>query len=170
MKILVLEPPAVSKYGNQRIYGGNGGNKSDFRKAPVDVMWISGYLRTHGFDNTFYDANNSRETIHDVENLLRELRPDVIFISTSTCTIYKDMEVATVTKRDVKGLYKKALTGESENFTGISDPYEEPENPDWHRDSPILPRPQLDSNRTYQRSADTKTKFYRTIRHFGFCR
>ena len=31
-------------------------------------------------------------------------------------------------ERDVKGLYKKALSGEIKNFTGISDPYEEPEN------------------------------------------
>ena len=26
--------------------------------------------------------------------------------------------------------YKKALSGEIENFTGVSDPYEEPENPE----------------------------------------
>lgn len=32
--------------------------------------------------------------------------------------------------RDVKGLYAKALAGEIPNFTGVSDPYEEPENPD----------------------------------------
>jgi adenylyl-sulfate kinase len=31
-------------------------------------------------------------------------------------------------ERDVKGLYKKALAGEIENFTGVSDPYEEPES------------------------------------------
>lgn len=31
-------------------------------------------------------------------------------------------------ERDVKGLYKKALAGEIKNFTGVSDPYEEPEN------------------------------------------
>ena len=31
-------------------------------------------------------------------------------------------------ERDVKGLYKKALAGEIENFTGVSDPYEEPLN------------------------------------------
>ena len=31
-------------------------------------------------------------------------------------------------KRDVKGLYKKARTGEIEYFTGVTDPYEEPEN------------------------------------------
>lgn len=33
-------------------------------------------------------------------------------------------------KRDPKGLYKKALKKEIQNFTGISDPYEEPENPE----------------------------------------
>lgn len=32
--------------------------------------------------------------------------------------------------RDVKGLYKKALAGEISNFTGISDPYEEPLSPE----------------------------------------
>ncbi|NLN20239.1 MAG: adenylyl-sulfate kinase [Firmicutes bacterium] len=32
--------------------------------------------------------------------------------------------------RDVKGLYKKALAGEISHFTGVSDPYEEPLNPE----------------------------------------
>jgi adenylylsulfate kinase len=33
-------------------------------------------------------------------------------------------------ERDVKGLYKKALAGEIPNYTGVSDPYEEPLNPE----------------------------------------
>ena len=33
-------------------------------------------------------------------------------------------------ERDTKGLYKKALAGEIKEFTGVSDPYEEPESPD----------------------------------------
>lgn len=33
-------------------------------------------------------------------------------------------------RRDVKGLYKKAKLGEISNFTGISDPYEDPINPE----------------------------------------
>ena len=41
----------------------------------------------------------------------------------------------TLVERDVKGLYKKALAGEIENFTGVSDPYEEPENPEVTIDS-----------------------------------
>jgi len=31
--------------------------------------------------------------------------------------------------RDVKGMYKKALAGEIENFTGVDDPFEEPTDP-----------------------------------------
>jgi adenylylsulfate kinase len=33
-------------------------------------------------------------------------------------------------ERDVKGLYAKALRGELQGFTGVSDPYEEPLNPE----------------------------------------
>ena len=33
-------------------------------------------------------------------------------------------------RRDVKGLYEKALRGEIANFTGVSDPYEPPPNPE----------------------------------------
>ena len=33
-------------------------------------------------------------------------------------------------ERDVKGLYKQAIAGELPSFTGVSDPYEPPDNPD----------------------------------------
>jgi adenylylsulfate kinase len=33
-------------------------------------------------------------------------------------------------RRDVKGLYEKAFSGELKEFTGVSDPYEEPESPE----------------------------------------
>ena len=98
MKILLIEPPAVSKFGNQRIFGGNGSNKSDFRKPPLDLMMISGYLRKEGFDNTLFDANASRRTIDDVREIIRKISPDIVFFSTSTCTIYKDLLVAKVAK------------------------------------------------------------------------
>jgi adenylyl-sulfate kinase len=38
-------------------------------------------------------------------------------------------------RRDVKGLYKKALAGELDHFTGVSDPYEAPDKPDVVVDS-----------------------------------
>ena len=44
------------------------------------------------------------------------------------CYISAPLEVCE--SRDPKGLYKKARAGEIKNFTGISDPYEAPENPD----------------------------------------
>ncbi|HYP25176.1 MAG TPA: adenylyl-sulfate kinase [Blastocatellia bacterium] len=40
-------------------------------------------------------------------------------------------------ERDVKGLYRKALAGEIRNFTGISDPYEEPLSPEVIVDSSV---------------------------------
>ena len=38
-------------------------------------------------------------------------------------------------ERDVKGLYAKARAGEIKNFTGIDDPYEEPENAEMTLDT-----------------------------------
>lgn len=49
--------------------------------------------------------------------------------------VYCYAPLETLVERDVKGLYRRALAGEIENFTGVSDPYEEPENPDVRVDS-----------------------------------
>jgi adenylyl-sulfate kinase len=43
--------------------------------------------------------------------------------------IYVKASVETCAERDVKGLYEKAFKGEIKEFTGVSDPYEAPENP-----------------------------------------
>ena len=43
--------------------------------------------------------------------------------------------IEALVERDVKGLYKRALAGEIKNFTGISDPYEEPVSPECLVDS-----------------------------------
>jgi adenylylsulfate kinase len=44
--------------------------------------------------------------------------------------IYVKASIDECKRRDVKGLYKKALAGEIKDFTGIDHPYEEPENPE----------------------------------------
>ncbi len=49
--------------------------------------------------------------------------------------VYMHCTIEKLSERDVKGLYKKALAGEIKNFTGISDPYEPPVNPDLVLDS-----------------------------------
>ena len=44
--------------------------------------------------------------------------------------VYVKVSVAAAARRDPKGLYKKALAGEIKNFTGVDDPYEEPDRPE----------------------------------------
>lgn len=44
--------------------------------------------------------------------------------------VFVKASLDTLVARDVKGLYKKALAGEIKQFTGVSDPYEEPLNPE----------------------------------------
>ena len=49
--------------------------------------------------------------------------------------VYVQCSIEELTRRDVKGLYKKALAGEIKNFTGVSDPYEPPVKPEVLIDS-----------------------------------
>ena len=44
--------------------------------------------------------------------------------------VFIDTPIEICEERDPKGLYKKARAGEISNFTGVSDPYEQPENPE----------------------------------------
>lgn len=44
--------------------------------------------------------------------------------------VYVKCPIPVLAERDVKGLYKKALAGEIKEFTGVSDPYEEPLQPE----------------------------------------
>jgi len=55
-----------------------------------------------------------------------------LFENNTFFEIYIDSSVEVCEKRDPKGLYKKARSGEIKNFTGISSPYEPPKNPDLH--------------------------------------
>ena len=44
--------------------------------------------------------------------------------------VYVECPLEALIERDPKGLYKKALAGEIKGFTGVDDPYEEPESPE----------------------------------------
>jgi adenylylsulfate kinase-like enzyme len=44
--------------------------------------------------------------------------------------VHAHATIDALAERDVKGLYRKALAGELANFTGVSDPYEPPSNPE----------------------------------------
>jgi adenylylsulfate kinase len=52
--------------------------------------------------------------------------------------VYVRCPLDELVRRDVKGLYRRALAGEIDNFTGVSDPYEEPESPDVLVDTSTL--------------------------------
>ena len=58
-------------------------------------------------------------------NFVRSLMPADRFFE-----IFVKCDIEVCKRRDPKGLYAKALSGEIPNFTGISAPYEEPENPE----------------------------------------
>lgn len=58
-------------------------------------------------------------------DLVRKLLADKEFIE-----VYVECSVEECEKRDVKGLYAKARSGEIKEFTGISAPYEAPEQPE----------------------------------------
>lgn len=57
----------------------------------------------------------------DIRNIVKDVNFVEVFINAS---------VEECERRDVKGLYKKARTGEIKNMTGVSAPYEVPETPD----------------------------------------
>ncbi len=61
----------------------------------------------------------------DDRDRVRSLVPDGDFVE-----IYCSAPLNICESRDVKGLYKRARSGEISDFTGISSPYEPPENPE----------------------------------------
>jgi adenylyl-sulfate kinase len=84
-------------------------------------------IRRLGFVGKVLSRNNVvtiMSAINPYEDLRKELE--------ETCgakTVFIKCPVEKCIDRDVKGLYAKALSGEIKNFTGISDPFEEPTNP-----------------------------------------
>ena len=102
-----------------------------------------GLTRDLGFSKEDRDKNIERVTF--VSKLLsrngvgvlasfispyRAARNKVRQETTNFIEVFVHAPLETVIERDVKGLYEKALAGEIPNFTGVSDPYEEPEDPE----------------------------------------
>ncbi len=121
----------------------------ELRSRNYQVELLDGdVVRTHlsqglGFSKEDRDINIRR--IGFVANLLsrngviaivaaispyREVREELRQTTTNFIEVYVQAPLAVCEYRDVKGLYAKAKTGQIKNFTGISDPYEEPLNPE----------------------------------------
>ncbi len=79
-----------------------------------------------------------RNGVFVVASLVSPYRESRDFVR-GLCGRFIEVHVATpleeCERRDVKGLYAKARRGEIKNFTGIDDPYEEPESPELRLDT-----------------------------------
>ncbi|MGD0074166.1 MAG: adenylyl-sulfate kinase [Candidatus Binataceae bacterium] len=67
----------------------------------------------------------------------REIRDEVRRSHNRFFEVFVRCTIDKLVERDVKGLYEKALKGEIKSFTGVSDPYEEPHNPELIVDSSL---------------------------------
>lgn len=120
-----------------------------FRKRNLKTELLDGdVIRTHlgkglGFSKEDRDTNIKRVgfvcqllTRNDVAAIVsvispyREVRSEVRRMIGNFVEVYVKTSLAECEKRDVKGLYKKARAGEIKEFTGVSDPYEEPLQPE----------------------------------------
>jgi len=115
------------------------------------VMMLDGDNIRHGLNNdlgfTEADRKENIRRVSEVASLFQQAGFLVLtaFISpyrrdrdqarkivepATFCEVFVNADINTCIKRDPKGLYQKALNKEIEHFTGISDPYEEPLNPE----------------------------------------
>ena len=75
-------------------------------------------------------TRNGVATITAAISPYRDVRDEIRKEIGDFVEVYVDCSLEELTRRDVKGLYAKAIRGEIANFTGVSDPYEEPLNPE----------------------------------------
>jgi adenylyl-sulfate kinase len=109
---------------------GLGFSKAD-RDANVErIGWVASRLTRHG-------AAVVVSAISPYEEARRKARALVeaegVFVEIHVATPVEECE-----RRDVKGLYAKARVGEIPEFTGVSDPYEEPASPELRLDTTEL--------------------------------
>ena len=91
------------------------------------VAWIARLLARNGVIVLCSFVSPYRSVRKEIREIVEEEAP---FIE-----VYCKCSLQECIRRDPKGLYRKALRGEIKHFTGISDPYEEPENPELTLDT-----------------------------------
>jgi adenylylsulfate kinase len=100
---------------------GLGFSKEDRDTNIRRIGFVAGLLSRHGV-GVITAAISPYKAIRD------EVRASTVNFTEA----FVDAPLDTCIERDVKGLYKKALAGEIPEFTGVSDPYEPPDNPELH--------------------------------------
>ncbi len=101
---------------------GAGFTKEERERHLLRVAWIARLLARNGVIVLCSFVSPYRDVRKKIKDIIAE---EVPFLE-----IWVKCSVEECIRRDPKGLYKKALKGEIQHFTGISDPYEPPENPD----------------------------------------
>ena len=99
-----------------------GYTREERRRHLLRVAWIARLLARNGVVVLCSFVSPYRDVRAEVRGIVEE---DAPFLE-----VYVRCPIEECIRRDPKGLYKRALRGEIEHFTGISDPYEPPEEPD----------------------------------------
>ena len=102
---------------------GLGFSKEDRDTNIRRIGYVARLLARHGVAVITAAISPYADTRHEVRRLAAA--DGVPFVE-----VFVDADLDTLMTRDVKGLYEKALAGEIPHFTGISDPYEAPDDPD----------------------------------------
>ena len=106
---------------------GLGFSKEDRDTNIERIGWVASRLTRHGAAVLVSAISPYEETRRHAREMVEGHGRFVeVFIATS---------VEECARRDVKGLYEKAFSGEIKEFTGVSDPYEEPESPELRIDT-----------------------------------
>lgn len=108
---------------------GLGFSREDRDTNVLRIGWVAGLLSRHGVGVVTAAISPYAAT-----------RAEARAMCTNFVEIFVDAPLAACEARDVKGLYAKARAGEIPQFTGVSDPYEPPLEPEVHlrtdRESP----------------------------------
>jgi adenylylsulfate kinase len=106
---------------------GLGFSKED-RDANIErIGWVASRLTRHGAAVVASAISPYAEARRHAREMVEEFGPFV--------EVFVDVSVEEAARRDTKGLYEKAMKGEIQNFTGVSDPYEQPQNAEIRIDS-----------------------------------
>src|SRR5881398_2482959 len=101
---------------------GLGFSKED-RDTNIDrIGWVASRLTRHGAAVIVSAISPYREA--------RRQAREMVEANGTFIEVFVDASVEECARRDVKGLYEKAFKGEIKEFTGVSDPYEPPVDPE----------------------------------------
>lgn len=104
---------------------GLGFSRADRDTNIMRIGWVCQVLARHGVTTIVAAVSPYRESRNQVRAMIEKVGGAGAFVE-----IWVRCSVEECIKRDVKGMYAKALRGEIQQFTGVSDPYEEPPYPD----------------------------------------